>query len=294
MGIFYDAVKRAVGAEIAEPTVPVEALEDLIVASSRKEPEEPVASTPPAKKTTSKSIKTNRKRLNIGAPLEKLMTLMSPSMLEENIQAVEQCRVLRTRLWESLQANNIRTLMVTSAMAEDGKTLLSINLAFGLSQLEGVRVLLIDADLRKPGVATFLNVECEQGLDSVVLQRATFDDVCLEVAPNLDIVLSTPAGDRSTDLVHSFAMQNLLERVSKQYDVVLLDTAPLFPVADTQALLPLIDGALLAVRAHRTRYELASEAAGLLKTKLIGTVLNGGERESHQDYRYSQHSLQSK
>jgi len=281
MGFFYEAIKRENGAEAADPMVPIEALEELVAGSEAEEtvaPEYAITAAP----------KLKRKRIEMGLP-QKLIACMGSEMIERNTQAAEQCRVLRTRLWDSIQARKIRTLMVTSAMAGDGKTLLSVNLAFALNQLEGVRVLLVDADLRKAEVASFLGTKCELGLNALLAEGANLDEVCSELRPNLDVVLTNVAGARPAELIQSAAMRTFLERAKNNYDVVLLDTAPLFPVADSQAMLPLVDGVLLAVRADQTPYELAAEAAGLVKNKIVGTILNGGKPEPGKRYQYARY-----
>ncbi len=205
-------------------------------------------------------------------------------MIDDNIVAMEQCRVLRTRIWDVMRARKAKTLLVTSAVPEEGKTVMSVNLAFALSQLEGLRVLLIDADLRKPSVAGFMKMHIEKGLDEYLAGRAELEEVLWQVSPNLSVCPSLPMTEGTAEAIHSSRMHQLLKQASTMFDVILLDAAPLLPVADTQVLTPLIDTAVLVVRAHQTPGEMVKQSADLLGSKLVGSILNGGRRPSQNRY----------
>ncbi|MEO5935699.1 MAG: CpsD/CapB family tyrosine-protein kinase, partial [Terriglobales bacterium] len=159
-----------------------------------------------------------------------------------------------------------------------------VNLAFALAQLENVRVLLVDADLRKPSVGNFLKMTPPKGLNTYLRDNASFAEVCWKINSNLDVVPSLPLMEESAELLHSSRMQSFLQEASRQYDIVLVDAAPLIPVADTQVLAPLLDGAILACRAHSTPAELVKQSADMLGSKLLGTILNGARRPPQSRY----------
>jgi len=173
---------------------------------------------------------------------------------------------------------------VTSALPEEGKTVIAVNLAFALAQLENVRVLLVDADLRKPSVGNFVKMSPAKGLNTYLRDSASFHDVCWKINSNLDVVPSLPLMEESAELLHSSRMQTFLQEAGRAYDVIVVDAAPMIPVADTQVLAPLLDGAVLVCRAHATPAELVKQSADMLGSKLLGTILNGAQRPAQSRY----------
>jgi capsular exopolysaccharide synthesis family protein len=225
-----------------------------------------------------------KQRFSLPNSIEKLVAFLTPPVLDPNIIAMEQCRVVRTRLWEVLRARKVKSLLITSAVPSEGKTVLSINMAFALSQLEGVRVLLVDADLRKPSVAEFLHMEIHQGLGTYLQGGCEFEDICWQISPTLSVCPTLAMAQDSAESLHGSRMQTFLKLAGQAFDIVLLDAAPLLPVADTQVLAPLLDGAVLAIRAHSTPAELVKQSADLLGSKLLGTILNGARRPPQNRY----------
>ena len=282
MGFFYQAIKRATGQPVEE--------EPKAEASSFVEaPLPPSAAAVAVAEAPAISIPTHvvdapKQSFTLKGQIEKLVAFLSPPVLDANIIAMEQCRVLRTRVWEVVRARKVKTLLVTSAIPEEGKTVLAVNLAFALAQLENVRVLLVDADLRKPSIGSFLKMTPAKGLNTYLRDGATFPEVCWKVNSNLDIVPSLPLMEESAELLHSSRMQMFLQEAAKNYDIVIVDAAPLIPVADTQVLAPLLDGAVLACRAHSTPAELVKQSADMLGSKLLGTILNGAKRPPQSRY----------
>ena len=90
-------------------------------------------------------------------------------------------------------------------MPAEGKTLMSVNLAFALSQIEGVRVLLVDVDLRRPSLAAFLGISPDKGLNTYIQNGDSFEDVCWELTPTLDIVPTLMVEENSAELLHGQA-----------------------------------------------------------------------------------------
>src|SRR3954470_23868720 len=150
----------AVAPEPAVPTMPAAASMPApavaaIPAPANYAPAAPVVrATAPASPVV--SSRPALRHFEVQHPVENLVAFLTPPILEPNMIAMEQCRVLRTRLKDMASKQKLRTIMLTSVLPAEGKTLLSVNLAYALSQLEDTRVLLVDADLRRPSVGKFL------------------------------------------------------------------------------------------------------------------------------------------
>jgi capsular exopolysaccharide synthesis family protein len=272
MGFFYQALKKAAG-------VPTSPTEELV------EREQPTFDEDLRDRTVAAPAKAKpHRKLSLKFPLESLVAFLSPPVEDANVIAMEQCRVLRARIWETMRQKNFKSLLVTSAMPAEGKTLLSVNLAFALSQIENVRVLLVDVDLRRPGLARFLGLMPDKGLNSFLKGGESFDDVCWSLNETLDFVPTQPVEEDSAELLHGQQMIEFLREAKQRYDVVVMDAPPLFPIVDAQVLAPLVDAAVMVVRAGQTSFELSRQGADLLKGKLIGSILNGAEISKRSGY----------
>ena len=222
---------------------------------------------------------------------KRLVSLTAPTSLE-----AEQYQALRLKL-ESLQrARGVRLMAVTSPGVKDGKSVTAINLAGALAQGSDARVLLIEADLRRPAVARYLEIGAEKapGLANIVLDpRRTLRDAIVSAGSHrFDVVLAGSTGAPIHELFRSPRLEALLHEAREQYDYVVLDTPPLGPVSDTALLARWIDGVLLVVAAHRTSRKLLEEALNLLEgPSVLGIVFNGDDRpflkyrrHSYRDY----------
>lgn len=272
MGFFYQALKKAAGVE----TSPAEELAEETRLDLEAESHRETVAAPRKPKP--------RRKFDLRFPVESLVAFLTPPVKDENVIAMEQCRVLRARIWETVRKKNLKSLLITSAMPAEGKTLMSVNLAFALSQIEGVRVLLVDVDMRRPSVSTFLGLAPDKGLNTYIQNGDGFDDVCWELSPSLDLVPTLTVEENSAELLHGQQMVQFLEEAKRAYDVIVLDGPPLFPIVDAQVLAPLVDAAVLIVRAGKTPYELSRQGADLLKSKLVGTILNGAATNKQSGY----------
>jgi capsular exopolysaccharide synthesis family protein len=205
----------------------------------------------------------------------------------------EEFRRLRANLEFLRVGGQPIAMVVTSAGAGEGKTSTTINLAIACAQ-NGDRVLLIDADLRKPTVAERLGLEQSVGLSTLLTQRISFEESVVHQvrALGIDVLTSGRIPPNPADLLSSSAMTDLLTSVLTSYDVVLVDTPPVLPVVDAAVLTRQVAGAVLVVRAHHTRKEAVGKAVESLSQvggRLLGVILNSVERsrsaESYQHYR---------
>ena len=217
----------------------------------------------------------------------RLVSLTAPTSLE-----AEQYQALRLKL-ESLQrSRGVRVMAITSPGVKDGKSVTAINLAAALAQGSGARVLLIDADLRRPAVGRYLEIGGKQALglaDIVDDPNRPLSDAIVNAGPHrFDVVPAGSAVAPIHELLRSPRLGTLLQEVREQYDYVLLDTPPLGPVSDCALLARWIDGVLLVVAAHRTSRKLLEEALNLLEGgSVLGIVFNGDVRRF---LRYRRHS----
>ncbi|GAA4752513.1 polysaccharide biosynthesis tyrosine autokinase [Modestobacter marinus] len=207
----------------------------------------------------------------------------------------ESFRQLRTNL-QFLSLPGVRTdgaggrvLLVTSAVAAEGKSTVSANLAAALAET-GARVLLVDADLRRPSLDGVLGIEGSVGLTSVLLGHAAVADVAQDWGSSgLQVLAAGPLPPNPTELLGSPAMAAVLDQLRGTYDHVVLDSAPLLPVADGAVLSRVADGVVLVVNAVRARRAQVTESLQVLETvraTVLGVVLNQVERkEQAYDYR---------
>jgi len=188
----------------------------------------------------------------------------------------EQFRTLRSRLYRIRESQPLQTVLISSAIPAEGKTVVASNLAHAMVRQQGCRVLLIDADLRSPRIHTLLGVPQTPGLadylqggttEVEVIQKGTEEGLCF-----------LPAGNHAThpsELISSRRMKQLLDRVKPLFDWIIIDSPPALPVADASVLAGLCDGVLFVVRAGSTPSETAQKACRELRdAHIIGVVLN--------------------
>ncbi|GAA2081389.1 polysaccharide biosynthesis tyrosine autokinase [Aeromicrobium halocynthiae] len=198
----------------------------------------------------------------------------------------EALRVLRTNLqFADLDADR-QTILVSSAVPDEGKTLVATNLATSLAQ-SGRSVLMIDADMRNPNVADVLGLENGVGLVTVLVGRATLDEAIQEHPSGVAFLGTGPQPPNPAEVLETRAMKELLATVRSMYDTVILDAPPMLPVADASILVTEVDGALLLARHGATTREQLRLAVARIETvggRLFGTVLNRVPRRTVGGY----------
>jgi capsular exopolysaccharide synthesis family protein len=206
-----------------------------------------------------------------GAPLPTVIFQAPHSML------AEQYRQVRSRLQHAASLDSTRSLMVTSPSPGDGKTTVACNIAAGLA-LNGRRILLVDANFRRPELHKIFGLPNDQGFSAVLNSIDNFAaSVCQTQVPNLDILPAGPRPTNSTELIESQLLIDFIERALEEYDHVIFDSGPLPLVSETIALAPRVDGVVTVVRARgnsrgllmRMRDELRK-----IKAEHLGVVLN--------------------
>ncbi|MCW2583224.1 MAG: Capsular exopolysaccharide family, partial [Klenkia sp.] len=199
----------------------------------------------------------------------------------------ESLGVLQTNLrFVSVDAHP-RVLMVTSADQSEGKTTTAVHLAQELARA-GNRVLLVDADLRRPRVADALGLVNGAGLTSVLTGQVDLEDVTQPVGDGrLTVLAAGQTPPNPAQLIGSTAMDDLLTAASSSYDLVVVDAPPLLPVADASGLAPLVDGVLLVARyagTRRDRLERARAQLDRVGATTLGVVLSRVPQRSRSGY----------
>ena len=201
----------------------------------------------------------------------------------------EAFRLLRTNLQFIDLDNQPRCLVITSAVPGEGKTMTATNLAVALAQT-GRNTLIIDADLRRPRVASTLGLDPAVGLTTALIGRTEIHDAIQVHEPSgLHVLASGAKPPNPTEILQSRITQDLIERLRASYDIVIIDAPPLLPVADTSVLATLCDGVILVVRHAATTRDQVSEAVNRLTQvggRLYGVVVNMVAKRAIGSYYY--------
>ncbi|MBU5594385.1 CpsD/CapB family tyrosine-protein kinase [Amphibacillus sp. MSJ-3] len=203
----------------------------------------------------------------------------------------EQFRTIRTNLQFASIDEKLETILVTSPGPSEGKSSIIANLAIVFAQ-QGKRVLLIDADMRKPTVHYTFKVDNRRGLSSVLVGEDALEEALQQSdITNLDLLSSGPIPPNPSELLGSKKMRQLIEKAKNIYDLVIFDSPPVLAVTDAQILANDVDGTLLVVRSKQTDQDAALKAKDHLESvnaKLLGVVLNDVESKKDQYYYYGQ------
>jgi len=201
----------------------------------------------------------------------------------------EAFRQLRTNLQFLDVDHPPRSIVLTSSLPSEGKSTTACNLALALTQA-GVRVILVDGDLRRPRVASYLGIEGAVGLTDVLAGRADADDVLQPWGDGRLMVLpSGPTPPNPSELLGSTQMTTLMAELESRADLVLVDAPPLLPVTDSSVLASVCDGVILVVRSGRTTREQAARAVETLRrvdANTYGVVLNMAPSKGPDAYAY--------
>jgi protein-tyrosine kinase len=188
----------------------------------------------------------------------------------------EQFRRLAATLIHGQRTSRLKVLVITSAVPEEGKTLTSINLALILSESYRRRVLLIDADLRRPSISAIANLETTEGLGEAVTAREERKVSLIQLSDTLSLL---PAGRPQKDPLSGISsprLHRLLEEASSQFEWVIIDTPPLSAAADAGLIAEVADGVLMVIRADRTPQKSIEHAVNALgRERILGVILNG-------------------
>lgn len=231
------------------------------------------------------SDQVNNKEQAAVMPLQRKMILneASPFVLQEAY------KTLRTNLLFSLRGNGCKRFCITSSMPGEGKSITILNLAISIAQT-GKRVLLIDADLRRPALARLLAEPPVPGLSNVLAgQLSATEATRMQVYTNLDVMFSGDIPPNPSELLSSEQMMALVEELSRKYDFILVDAPPVNMVSDCCIIANMLDGIVLLARQNTARKDGVKQAINQLRltnTKLLGCVFNGVVATTKKYYQY--------
>lgn len=208
--------------------------------------------------------------------------------------ASEAYRTIRTAILLSQAGEPPRTILVSSAQSGEGKTTSSINLAASLASAGG-RVVLIDADLRRPSMLRHFNLSAEHvpGLVDVLTGQATVKDVILaDILKRISLIASGRVPPNPAELLGSVEMATLIDQLAQDFDYVLIDSPPILPVTDAMILSRFVDGVVLVVKGANTPRKVVRDAKDRLQSvgaRLLGTILNDVDINGGDYYYYNRY-----
>jgi capsular exopolysaccharide synthesis family protein len=207
---------------------------------------------------------------------------------------------LEARLWSMVRRDKIRTVLLTSAVRGEGKSTTAAYLATSLGMYPNRKILVLDFDFRIPNIGRHFGLKPRVGLDQVLAGDASIRDAIMKTElPSLDVAIPSYGGADPGLLMQSRKIENFLASVRDDYDLILLDTPAMLPVADTTMLIPLVDGVLLVAMAGRTtepQLNRAQEICAGLDANMLGLVVGNMQQAAPEyisddyDYDYSEGS----
>lgn len=205
----------------------------------------------------------------------------------------ESYKSLRTNIRFFQAGEGCRRFCITSSLAGEGKSITLLNLAITFAEA-GQRVLLIDADLRRPSQARLLIERATPGLSNVLAGHCGEEEAIRKSAyPNLDVLFSGEIPPNPSELLGSPRMKKLIDRLSEFYDYILVDAPPVGIVTDACVVAKSLDGMLFLVRQNKTEKETLARCLRQIKNadvRLMGFVLNGTQGEGGSQYKYNYRS----
>ena len=224
-------------------------------------------------------------KVNTDAPNRRHILSSSSSFVE-----IEAYKTLRTNIQFSLRGDGCKRICITSSASGEGKSITILNLAISFAEA-GKKVLLVDADLRRPAIARLLREPVSIGLTNVLAELVTAQEAMhKDVYPNLDIIFSGEIPPNPLELLNGEPMERLIEEMSEIYDYILVDAPPAAVVSDACVIANLLDGVLFLVRSGHSNRDDVKQALNSLQmigARILGFVLNGVVIDpSKKYYRY--------
>lgn len=202
----------------------------------------------------------------------------------------EAYRMLRTNIQFSNINKDIKSIVITSSGINEGKSTVGINLAIAVAQTNK-KVLLIDSDLRSPTIHKFIGIQNYTGLTNILVDNVDFKKLIKSVdnVENLDILISGPIPQNPSELLGSSRMKKFLQRISSEYDMILLDSPPVGLVTDAAILSIMVDGTILVCEAGQTEIEELKNVKSSLEkihANILGVVMNKIPLDNEGRFKY--------
>jgi capsular exopolysaccharide synthesis family protein len=216
----------------------------------------------------------------------------------------EAFKALRTRVqFSNVDVESFKTILITSATPQEGKTVISLNLAGSFAQADK-SVLLVDCDLRKPRMHGIFGVNKNPGLVNYLFNQVSLDEILWrsDLLENFSYITSGTIPPNPAEVLQSKAMQNFLDDMRRRFDMIIIDSPPIISVTDSEILSRMVDGTILVVSAESTEVEMMKHAVELMKNEkspFLGVVLNNfvyknGYGSYYKYYYYYSHTTNGK
>ena len=201
----------------------------------------------------------------------------------------EEYRSLRTHILHKSQRQKLQAIVIASVNASEGKSVTALNFSWLMAQTDGIKALIIDADLRMPSLSDYLGIETDRGLSDMLVGNARLNDSIIKLKPSgLHILPGGEARNDVAELLSGPRFKQILDEAREMFDFVIIDAPPLGIFTDAAVLINHADGAMLVIRADKTRYSLVDRALeSVPRDRMLGVVLNQSEdvlAESHYNY----------
>lgn len=221
---------------------------------------------------------------------------IDPTRVEPHLVAItqprsgycEEYRSLRTHVLHASKKRKMQTIVIASAGASEGKSMTALNLSWLLAQTEGVSALIIDSDLRHPCLHDYLGIGESKGLSDIFSDKATLEEAIIRLEPSgLHLLPGGDARDDVAEVLSGPRFTQLLEQARRMFDFIIIDAPPLGIFTDATVLINQSDGALLIVRAGKTRYALVDRLLDHLpRERMLGVVVNRSQERSPESLDY--------
>jgi capsular exopolysaccharide synthesis family protein len=235
-------------------------------------------------------------------------TMTSLPTLADRGESIEQFRGLRSQIYQFLDQDPLKTILVSSGMPAEGKSFVVTNLAMSLARNKNHNVLLIDADLRKPSLHTILGAPNVPGLAEYLAGAAEVNDILqrnqnpsivevggLRNIPNITFISGGVGGDNASELVANHRIEELIATLSPHFDWILVDSPPVLAFADAIDLARAADAVLLVARGATTPYDVAQRTqAAFSNSRILGFVLNAVKDAPYNSSYYYHYSSYGK
>jgi Mrp family chromosome partitioning ATPase len=231
---------------------------------------------------------------NEGIVVPRKVVPIVDSLEDPNSIVGEELRLFGANLVDTCRRLKVGCLALTSALPGEGKSTLSVGLASALGREPGRRILLVEADLRRPSLTKTLGLPPAVGLGEWLAGTLEHVPVRFVQPGGFFLVSAGQAGLKRPELLGSPRMEAMLRTARRMFDLVLLDATPVLPVADTVLMQDLVDGFQLVVRSRRTPREAIHDTLAKLRAdRVIGVVFNGHQeyRASHKYYGYRRYGM---
>jgi capsular exopolysaccharide synthesis family protein len=215
------------------------------------------------------------------------LPLLQPD--DERYTYAEAFRSLRSSLIFMPNQAELRTILITSAIPNEGKSTIASNLAITMAAA-GANVVLVDADLRRGDIASLFDIDGRTGLSNILRSEVSWEDAAQKCKyPNLAIIPRGPVTNQSSELLLLPSIHTLLDGLKENFDLIIFNTAPILATDDTPSLSPNFDGTLMVMRAQFTSARLTQNSLNALyqrQVNVLGLVLNCVDTEMPDYYYY--------